>query len=584
MGVAVVLILLVLAVIAFVSEKVPVDVVSASLLILLVVTGIITPKEAFTPFGSDFIIMLAAIFVVTTAIDSSGILESWSMMLMRKNKGVPKHFLFPLVTITSIFSAFMNNTSVTAMMINPAMTIARRMGISNSKVLMPLAYASIVGGTCTLIGTSTNVAVNAYLSTNGYPTLGMFDFTAIGIVMVVITIIYLSVIAVRILPDRKPEVLTTGYGLREYLCEIVIRDNAVIADQTVANSMLTSLGFQVLSITRNNRQFVPGPNVRIEVDDVLLLKGKVEQLLHIRSISGVDVKADIPDFNTLDKSVHLQEVVIPGRSGLAGQSLSEADLRRNYGMTILAIHRQGKNIIDTPENTILEVGDMLLVQIDEKRLRNPETHSDLVILADHESKSSNTRRGYIMLGIFILAVICSSLDLLPVSIAFLAAAVIGVLIKAIQPEDIYKSIEWKLLVLIGGMSAFGTAMINSGADKFLAGIVVDLAGPLGGEGIVAGFMILTVLLTQPMSNAAAALVVLPVALSAATIQQLNPLTFAVAVMLSASVSLITPFEPSCILVYGPGKYKFADYLKTGGLLTLILMVCIYFGTLMLWPL
>lgn len=584
MEIAIVLLLLVIAVAAFASEKFPVDIVSGSLLIMLVVFGIITPKEAFTPFGSDFIIMLAAIFVVTTAIDSSGVLESWSMLLMKKNKGMQKWFLFPLVTITSIFSAFMNNTSVTAMMINPAMSIARRTGTSYSKVLMPLAYASIVGGTCTLIGTSTNVAVNAYLSTNGYETLGMFDFTSIGIVMVVITIIYLSFFAKYLLPDRKSEVLTADYGLREYLCEIVIRDNAIIKDQTVKNSMLSSMGFQVLSITRNNKQFVPGPNIRIEADDVLLLKGKVEQLLHIRNISGVDVKADIPDFNTLDKSVQLQEVVIPGRSGLDGQTLKEADLRRNYGMTVLAIHRQGKNIIDTPENIILEVGDMLLVQVDEKRVRNPETHSDLVILANHESKSNNTKRGYAMLGIFVVAVICSAANFLPVSIAFLAAAVISVLIKAMEPDDIYKSIEWKLLVLIGSMSAFGTAMTNSGADKFLADFIVHIFQPFGGAGIVAGFMLMTVILTQPMSNAAAALVVLPVALSAAAILQLNPMTFAVAVMLSSSVSLITPFEPSCILVYGPGKYKFIDYIKTGGILTLILMVCIYFGTLALWPL
>ncbi|MBK7109266.1 MAG: anion permease [Bacteroidetes bacterium] len=160
----------------------------------------------------------------------------------------------------------------------------------------------------------------------------------------------------------------------------------------------------------------------------------------------------------------------------------------------------------------------------------------------------------------------------------------SVLIKAMHPDDIYKSIEWKLLVLIGSMSAFGTAMTNSGADKFLADFIVNIFQPFGGAGIVAGFMLMTVILTQPMSNAAAALVVLPVALSAAAILQLNPMTFAVAVMLSASVSLITPFEPSCILVYGPGKYKFTDYIKTGGILTVILMICIYFGTLMLWPL
>lgn len=584
MEIAIVLFLLVAAIVAFASEKISVDVVTVIILIVLVITGLLTPKEAFAPFGSDFIIMLAAIFVVTTAIDSSGILEIWSLKLVRGNKVRRSFLIMPMVTITSLFSAFMNNTTVTAMMINPAMSLARRSGISYSKILMPLAYASIVGGTCTLIGTSTNVAVNAYLETNGYPTLGMFDFFQIGIILVIITILYLSTIAPRLLPGHQPDALTTDYGLREYLCEIIIRPGAVIVKQTIANSMLTEMGFQVLAITREGKQFIPGPNIRFENDDVLLVKGKIENLLHIRNIEGLELKADIPDFYQLNKSIALQEVVIPGRSDLEGKSLSQIDFRRNYGMTVLAIHRQGKNIIDETDNIILEVGDMLLVQVDNDRRRNPDSHNDIVLLAEHESKSKSTRKGYIMLGIFILAITLSSLNILPVSIAFLAAAVAAVLIKAIRPEDIYKNIEWKLLVLIGGMSAFGTAMANSGANVFLADTIVNVFEPLGSKGIIAGFMLLTVILTQPMSNAAAALVVLPVALSAAELLQLNPLSFAVAVMLSASVSLVTPFEPSCILVYGPGKYRFTDYIKTGALLTFILLIVIYFGTLMLWPL
>lgn len=194
MEITIVLVLLLLAIIAFSTEKISVDVVAMICVITLVLTGIIDAKEAFAPFGSDFLIMLASIFIVTGAIDQSGILEAMSTKLLREGKTGRRRLMLPIMFVTSIFSAFMNNTTVTALMVNPVMAVARRANISFSKVLMPVAFASIVGGTCTLIGTSTNVAVNAYLEKNGYPTLGMFDFVILGVIMVILTIVFLEVL------------------------------------------------------------------------------------------------------------------------------------------------------------------------------------------------------------------------------------------------------------------------------------------------------------------------------------------------------------------------------------------------------
>jgi di/tricarboxylate transporter len=208
----------------------------------------------------------------------------------------------------------------------------------------------------------------------------------------------------------------------------------------------------------------------------------------------------------------------------------------------------------------------------------------MVVLSEHEPVVRNQKKGYLTISFFLVAILLASFEIIPTSVAFLVAAILALLTKAIKPEEAYKHIEWRLLVLIAGMTAFGTAMTNSGADKFLAELVVQIFKPIGIKGVFLGFMILTVILTQPMSNAAAALVVLPVALKAAETLNVNPMTFAVGVMLSASVSLITPFEPSCILVYGPGKYKFVDYVKIGGIITVLLMIVIYFGVPILWPL
>lgn len=585
MEIAIVLTLLALAVIAFSTEKISVDIVAMSCVILLVVTGIIDAKEAFAPFGSDFLIMLASIFIVTSAIDSSGVMETWSARLLRGKTTNQYKMIFPVISITSFFSAFMNNTTVTALMVNPVMAFARKSKISFSKVLLPVSFASIVGGTCTLIGTSTNVAVNAYLEKNNYPTLGLFDFSLLGIIMVVITLAFMLLIGIKMLPDRSEEEITAAYGIRSYLSEIMITPGSPLIRQVAHQSDLVKMGFEIMAVIRDNRQFAPGPNIDFESGDLVLVKGELKNLLAVKQTKGIEIMADILGFyKDNHKGLKLKEMVVPGRSNLAGQCIKDIDFRRKYSMYIVAVHREGRNIINRISDIELEVGDMLLVQGTEDAFSNLRNHHDLVILNEHEPVVKDIRKGYMTIAFFTGAIILASFNIIPTGVAFLCAAVMAMLTKAVKPEEAYNNIEWRLLVLIAGMTAFGTAMTNSGADKFLAEMVVDICSPIGVSGILFGFMLLTVLLTQPMSNAAAALVILPVALKAAESLQVNPMTFAVAVMLSASVSLITPFEPSCILVYGPGKYKFADFVKVGGLLTILLMGVIFIGVPMLWPL
>ena len=536
MDIAIVLSLLVLAIIAFSTEKISVDIVAMTCVLVLVLTGILDYKQAFAPFGSDFIIMLASIFVVTSAIDSSGILEVWTAKLLKRSKGSQLAMIMPMISITGLFSAFMNNTTVTALMINPAMAIAKKTGINYSKILLPLAFASIVGGTCTLIGTSTNVAVNAYMDKNGYAALGMWDFTWIGVIMLAVTLIYMLLIGIRMLPKRHTGELTNQYGVRSYLSEIIIKKDSTLIGQVIHDSEFSHMGFEVLAVIRGDRQFAPGPNISFRENDIVLVKGEMKHLMAVKNTNGIDIVADTLDFyKSNGKSLKLTEVVVQGT---------------------------------------------------EEAFSNLRTHHDLVVLGQHEPKIKNLKKGYFALGFFVTAIIISSIPMfhVHVSIAFLASAVLCMLVGAVKPDDAYKNIEWRLLVLIAGMTAFGTAMSNSGADKYLAGLIVDWFHAFGPQGIMLGFMVLTVLLTQPMSNAAAALVVLPVALEAANTLQVNPITYAVAVMLSASVSLITPFEPSCILVYGPGKYKFVDFVKVGGILTAILVGIIYFTVPMGWPL
>lgn len=584
MEITLVLSLLLIAVILFSLEKISVDIVTCMLLVVLVLSGILTTKEAFAGFSSDFMLILASIFVITTAIQENGVLDSVANYMLKMAKSNPNRILLYLISLTGVISAFMNNTTATALMINPVVSISRKAGFSPSKFLMPVAFASIIGGTCTLIGTSTNVAVSGYLKNINMEPISMFEFSAVGAILLVVTILYMMTIGKRLLPNREIHDLQEDYQLRDYLSELVIMPGSPLIGQPASKSSLAQSGFSVLGIVRGKEKFHPGNFATLEKGDVLLVEGKADNLIRIKNTIGLELLPDTKDFYKSGEDLRLLEVLIPPRSEFVGTHVKETDLRQKYGIVPIAIHRSGENLFEQIDDIKLEIGDLLLVQGSRHRMNGFSGDHNLITLVEHKPNLKKRRRGMLTLGFFLAAILVGSFELMPLSIAFLIAAILTVFFKGINLQKAYENIDWRLLILIAGMSAFGTAMTKTGTDKFLAEGIVGIFNSLGTMGILGGFMVLTVLLTQPMSNAAAALVVLPVALETANALGANPRTFAITVMLAASISLITPFEPSCILVYGPGKYKFGDFMKVGGVLTFILMAILLVLIPVFWPL
>lgn len=585
MQIAITLGLLVLAIALFITEKLSVDIVTLILLVILITTGIITPAEAFSSFGNEFIVILASIFIITKAIEESGVLDELSSRIARTKPAKLGGILLWLMPFSSFLSAFMNNTTVTALLIPPVLSLSKKSNLPVSKVLMPLAFASVVGGTCTLIGTSTNVAVSAYLSEHKIAEIGMFDFVELGLILTAISFVYMITVGKWMLPVREEKELVDYYDVREYLSEIKILENSPLIGQSAIDSDLHKVGFKVISVIRNKRKLYWLNEREFAKDDIILVTGNIKELLAVKEKNGIDIMADtIQDDSTDIKDQKLFEVLIPANSTLTGTTVKDVKFRQRYGLVVVAIHRSEKRITQKIGAVKLEVGDLLLVQGQQDSFRDFHDHHNLIVLDEHTHNPNRLKKGYMTIALFVIAVIVSSFNLVPLSVAFLIAGIATVLLNIVPAENVYQSIDWRMLVLIGGMSAFGIAMVNSGADKFLSSLIVDWCRPLGSSGVMLGFMVLTVLLTQPMSNAAAALVVLPIAIQTAALFNVSPVTYAMAIMLSASVSLATPFEPSCIMVYGPGKYKFFDFVKVGGVLTFILMLVIFFGVQMYWPL
>jgi di/tricarboxylate transporter len=510
------------------------------------------------------------------------LLGNWLTRAMGKNVN---RLTAVMMTGVSLVSAFMNNTTVTAIFVGPVIGLARQIRVPSSRLLMPLAFASIMGGTCTLIGTSTNVAVSGYLEKAGHGAVGMFETTALGLILVAAGTVFMMLCGIRLMPDRAtPE--AEQMTLREYLAEVVILPSSPLIDQEVYSSDFSVLGFQVMRILRAGAEVEATPHEKLQAGDLVLVAGQVTDLIKIKKIEGLDIKEDLSlKASGRDvESTGIAEVVLTPRSGLVGTTLRASNFRQLSGLSVLAVHRGAQSLVKELGELVLEAGDVLLMQGPHERLRTYEEGGAMVVLNHHHASTASAGKGPLLLGAFALAVLVAGLDWMPASVVMLMVAVLAVLMKCVSLETAYQNMDWRLLILIGGMMAFGQAMTKSGAADWLAGFITTLTGPFGPHAVLAGFCLLTVLLTQPMSNAAAALVVLPVALQAAELLGASPRPFAMGVMLSASVSMLTPFEPSCILVYGPGKYRFRDFLVVGGGVTLVLLALIIWLVPVWWPL
>jgi di/tricarboxylate transporter len=578
--------LLVAVVVIFASEKVPVDVATLSLLSALVLLRILTVEEAFSGFSNEIIVILGAIFLLSGALMRTGVLDFVGGVIHRVAGGSRTRILLLVMPATCFVSAFMNNTTTTAIFMPAVLGLCKRSRVSASKVLIPLAFASMLGGTCTLVGTSTNVAASGYLGSIGLAPFTLFEFLPVGLAVVVAGILYTVTLGQRLLPDHREASLTEEYEVREFLAEIVVTPGSPYAGQPVRNLPFSGLGLTVLAIHRGPNHLYPEADTPLALGDLLIVKARREALLKVKETSGIEIKPDLKlgDEDLTGGTLKIAEAILMPQSALIGRTIKELDFRRRFGVTVIAIYRRGHAVATKIGGLALRVGDVLLLQGKVETFQSIAENADLLVLQEIEHRRTRPRQALYAVGIFVAAVLAAGVGLMPLPIAFLVAAIATVSLRLITMEEAYAFIDWRLIILIAGMTSFGIAMKKTGAAEYLAHLIVAWGEPLGVYGILAGFAVLTMLLTQPMSNAAAALVILPVAISAAERLGVNPRTFAVLVTLSASLSFITPFEPSCLLVYGPGKYRFRDFMISGAPLTAVILVLLMLLVPLIWPL
>jgi di/tricarboxylate transporter len=606
--IATVLIILLVALVLFATEKIPIDVVTILLVIGLVLTGTLDVSEAFAGFGNDIVITIAGLFVLTGGLVKTGVVDLVGRRLHRIAGG-NEFKLTALVMFTAAACAsVMKNTTTTAMFVPVVLGIAHRARVQPSKLLMPLAFGAILGGTCTLIGTSTNLAVSGALAKLGHSgelaahygmspgalaPFSMFELSPVGIAIVAVGMLYMLAVGLRLLPARGlgDESLVDQYQMREYISEVIVLEDSPLVGHTLAEGNLSEmLDLTVIGILRGKQGRLPprGEEV-LQSGDLLLVQGRMEDILRVKEEAGIEIR---PDFELSAHDLErgggeLYEVMVLRGSDLANRTLRSLNFRDRYDLTVLAINRHGMALLTKLSTVTLRFGDVLLVQ-GEKSCVERLTSDGHVLMLEGELGAKRERADKrVWAGLAFVVFLSFSVMHLP-QVPLAVAVLFGVLIllasRAVVLQEVYDLIDWRLIVLIAGMISFGTAMEKTHADQYLADIIVNNFSSYGALAVLAGFFAMTVALTQPMSNQAAALVVLPIAVKTALALGLNPRTFAVAVTYAASCSFLTPLEPACVLIYTPGRYRFLDFVKVGSVLTIAVFAIVMLLVPYFWPL
>lgn len=583
--------LILAALVLFSFEWVSADVVALGIMLILILSKILSPKEAFQGFGSDTVMMILGLLILTAALLRTGVVDLVGRTILRHTGTHPFRLLIVIMLASASLGAFMSNTASTAFFVPIVFGIAKRAKISASKLLMPLAFSSILSSSVTLISTSTNLVVSGLLQQFKMEPMGMFELTPVGLVITAVGLVYMMTIGRKLIPDRPDSTeLTEEFGVRAYLTEILILPSSPLVGKTLSQSAFgRDLDLNVLRIVRDKTQYLaPRGETELQVNDVLLVEGRREEILKIKDTSGIEIKADVKlsDPNLQSEDVSLVEVILLPRSPLIGRTLKGYRFRERYGLQVLGINRAGQSLQRKISQVALKLGDLLLVQGRRHNISTLQDDNTFRILNPVDEVRPNLKQAPMAIAIFLgaLAVATFKIGGITLPVAVLAGALLVFLTKCISADEAYREVEWKALILVACMLSLGVAMDKTGTAKYLAALITGLTADLRPEVLLSGFFVLTVILTQPMSNQAAAVVVLPIAIETAVSANLNPRCFAMMVAVAASCSYLTPLEPSCLMVYGPGRYRFADFLKVGSILTLLIYLVAILMVPRVWPL
>lgn len=564
------------------------DVIFLWAIIILALLRVISPEEAFAGFSNEGMLTVGLLFIVAAGLRDTGVLDGISQRILGRSKSVRETILRLSVVIVP-FSAFLNNTPIVAMFMPVAMGWCRRSNIAPSKLLIPISYLAILGGTCTLIGTSTNLVVNGMMTKAGVPGMTLFELSWIGVPYAIIGIIYLLTWGNTLLPNRKDFMEQLSESRREYMAEMLVTPRSRLIGKTIEQAGLRQLpGLFVVEIDRDGQLITPvNPDEVLEEGDHLVFTGIVSSIIELEKISGLDPidESERPRTAQEKRRGRMCEVVISQTSPLVGQTVREADFRATYGAAIVAVHRSGSRLARKIGDIRMEPGDTLLLQTGphfERAYRNDPAFYLVSGVSEYTPLRSD--RSWIALILLVALIGLMSTNYIPTVIA---AAFISLLMVAggcLSTSEARRSVEWSTLITIACAFGVGKALENSGAAAAVAKTFVEMTGDSGPWVALSVVYLVVAITTELITNNACAVLMFPICLETARIFNVNERPFLMALVLAASASFSTPIGyQTNMMVYGPGGYKFADFFKVGVPLGIILWIFASLTIPLIWP-
>ena len=578
------------AIVLFATEKLRVDIIALLVLLTVGLIGLIPPEAVFAGFASPAVVTVWAVYIVSAGLFKTGVADILGERITRAAGNSEARLILVIMITCGTMSAFMNNIGATAVLLPVVVGISRKADIPVSRLLIPLSFASLMGGNMTLIGTPPNILATNILAARDLPTFSFFDFLPMGIIVFATGIIYMLLVGRRILPARESgEEKMLAFQAREYIGEAQVLPENPIAGKTLLESRLgADYELSVVAIVRNGEvRTAPTRETHIEAGDLLMLEGSAENLMRAQQTLGLVVETeDMTDLEELDpEKAHIVEATLSPGSGMVGRNLRDMRFRDRFGFSALAIYRQGKVIGERLRDVELEFGDALLLRGPRDRLPALHEGNEFLVLEPVIVEMRRRDKALLAVGIMALVLILATFGGVIISMAMVIGAVLMVLTGCLTMDEAYQSIEWRSVFLIGGMLTLGIAMETTGTAQFLADGIVGTLGRFGPMAILAGIYILAALITEPMSNAAATVLMVPIAIDVALGLGASPQTFALATVIGASTSFLTPVgHQANVLVFGPGGYRFFDFTRVGGPLNLALFVVTMIFLPIFWPL
>ena len=540
----------------------------------LLALGLVTPQEGISGLSNPATVTVAAMFILSAGLQKTGATAVVGRLMLRFSRSYFTALVVIMGTIT-VMSAFVNNTAAVAVFIPLVMIVATRRQIAASKLLIPLSYASQFGGVCTLVGTSTNLLVSSISEQAGYGAFSRFEFSRMGLILFVAGALFFLFLGRWLLPERQAPALATAYQLGEYVTEMRIRHDSPLIGKSVLESRLgEEHDVTVLRILRVGEDVWAPLRQVLKADHVLLVRGRIDELMRLRDSMRLELNVD---FKLRDETLQtedlrlVQALVAPG-SELIGHNLKELDFRNRYKALVLAIQRRGETILDKLNSIRFGLGDALLIQAHEAQITELRGNENFIVL-DEVPGTPLRHKAPLVLGILVAVVGLAAFNVFPILVTALLGCLTLVLTRCLRLDELYSAVNWQVIFLLAGILPLGIAMQKSGAAGFIAESAVGMVGGMGPVAVLAVVYLMTSVMTDTMSNNAAAVLLAPIAISTAEQIGVDPRPFLMAITFAASTGFSTPVGyQTNTMIYNPGGYKYTDFLRTGVPLSILFWI------------